>query len=104
MGEFRSTCELWCQAVLVRSSGICMVVLVHCIIKFLSANFVETKQHGNHILFCLRLIFVRGVSVLNLCTEPLTVCFEFSDSNYFVLIFCGTQHLSIHEFPDGSAE
>ncbi len=93
MGEFRSTCELWRQAVLVRSTGICMVVLVHCIIKFSSANFVETKQHGYHILFCLWLIlfyFVRGVSVLNLCTEPLTVCFEFSDSYCFVLIFCGT--------------
>ena len=39
-----------------------------------------------------------GVPVLSLCTEPLTVCLEFSDAYYFVLIFCGTPPLSVHEF------
>ncbi len=51
-----------------------MVVLVHCFLKSLSANFVETQQHGNQILFFLCLIFVWGVPVLSMCTEPLTVC------------------------------
>ncbi len=41
MGEFSCTYELWHQAVHVGSTGICMVVLVHCMLKFLSASFVD---------------------------------------------------------------
>jgi hypothetical protein len=81
-----------------------MVVLVHCIIKFLSAVFVETQQHGNHILFFLLFNFCLGSTCPEPVYKPLTVCFEFPDQYYFVLIFCGMQHLSIHDFPDGSAE
>ncbi len=35
------------------------------------------------------------------CTEPLTVCTKFSQSWNFVLIFCGTHLLCVHEFPYG---
>ena len=104
MGEFRCTCKLWRQAVHVRStrslyggfSALHNKVFVSCFCG-------DTTTWQSHFVFSL-VDFCLGSTCPEPVYKPLTVCFEFPDQYYFVLIFCGTQHLSIHEFPDGSAE
>jgi hypothetical protein len=101
VGEFRCTCKLWRQAVHVRSTGSLYggFSALHNKV-FVSCFCGDTTTWQSHFVFSL-VDFCLGSTCPELVYRDVL---SFPDPSIFVLIFCGTQHLSIHEFPDGSGE